>query len=205
MDIQSVTAEVTKPKQGNRPNFDDAYVIYTLDIIYKEQPIGRPTLIRKLGLGESSVKTLLRRLKELNIIKVDKVGGAELTELGKKLIETWKSKIYIEKVELKSISWNSMMIIAKNESYLLDKFKVTELRDMIIKAGANATLIAIIKNNQIELPPKTSEFSINNLIEEIKNVCKNCENNDLIVFVTPDDIHLAYKVGLILFENRINS
>ncbi|ARM76545.1 DUF4443 domain-containing protein [Acidianus manzaensis] len=205
MDIQLIINDITKPKQGNRPNFDEAHVIYAMDIIYKEQPIGRPTLIRKLGLGEATVKTLLKRLKESNIIKVDKVGGAELTELGKELLSEWNSKISIEKTELKSISWNSMMIIAKNEADLLNKIKVTQLRDMIIKAGANAALIAIIKSNEIELPPKTSEFSIPGLIEEIKKHCEKCENNDLIVFITPDDIHLAYKVGLILFENRVNS
>lgn len=205
MDILSILREVTKPKQGNRPNFDEAHVILTLTIIYAEQPIGRPTLMKRLGLGEATTRTLLRRLKELDLIRVDKVGGTELTETGKKLIEMWNSRIYMEKRDLKTINWNSIMVVAKNEASLLDKIKVLELRDMIIKAGANAALIAVVKNGHIEIPPKTNEFSIKGLLEEIKIACSSCQDGDLIVFITPDDMHIAYKVGLLLFESWSNN
>lgn len=205
MDILSILREITKPKRGNKPNFDEAHVLITLDIIYREQPIGRPTLIKRLGLGEATIRTMLKRLKEHNLIKVDKVGGAELTDEGKKLIEFWNSQIHLEKIDLKTINWNSIMIAARNKADILYKIKILELRDMIIKAGANAALIAVMKNGEIEIPPKTSEFSIKGLPEEIKNACDICKDNDLIVFIIPNDIHLAYKVGLLLFEDRINN
>lgn len=205
MDILTIVAEATKPRQGNKPKYDESHVIQALLIIQKEQPIGRPTLEKRLQLGDATVRTLLRRLRELGVIKVDKVGGAEITEEGKEALREWNSIIKIGEAELKSINWNCSMIIVKGGSKILEKQKVIELRDKIIKLGADSTLISVILNNKVELPPKTEEFGMRELLEDIRNSCDSCENNDLIVYILPKDTHLAYKVGLLLFESWLNS
>jgi predicted transcriptional regulator len=205
MDILTIITEATKPKQGNKPKYDESHVLHALLVIQKEQPIGRPTLEKRLQLGDATVRTLLRRLRELGVIKVDKVGGAEITEEGKKALQEWDSVIKIGEAELKSINWDCSMIIVKGGSKILEKQKVIELRDKIIKLGADSVLISVILNNKVELPPKTEEFGMKKLLEDIKNSCRLCENNDLITYILPKDLHLAYKVGLLLFENWINS
>ncbi len=205
MDILTIISEATKPKQGNKPKYDEAHVIHALLTIQNEQPIGRPTLEKRLNLGDATVRTLLRRLKELGVIKVDKVGGAEITEEGKKALDEWSSIIKIGEAELKSVNWNCSMIVVKGGSKILGKQKVIELRDKIIKLGADSVLISVILNNRIELPPKTEEFGMKELLDEIKDSCKICENNDLIAYILPKDLNLAYKVGLFLFENWVNS
>ncbi|WP_236751970.1 DUF4443 domain-containing protein [Acidianus sp. HS-5] len=205
MDILTIITETTKPKQGNKPKYNEAHVIHALLIIQNEQPIGRPTLEKRLNLGDATVRTLLRRLKEVGAIKVDKVGGAEITEECKKALQEWNSIIKIGEAELKSVNWNCSMIMVKDGSKIIEKQKVIELRDKIIKLGADSVLISIFLNNKVELPPKTEEFGMKELLEEIKNSCKTCENNDLIAFILPKDLYLAYKVGLFLFESWINS
>jgi predicted transcriptional regulator len=207
MDILKVIEEAVKPKQGNKPKYDESHVILALEIINKEQPIGRLSLMKKLNISEAPIKTLLKRLREIGIIKVDKVGGAELTEEGKNIINEWNKKIFISHTYLNSINWKSIEIILKNGRNILDKIAVISLRDSIIKEGADSALIAILTDKGIELPPKTDELSIGNLLKDIKDSCTFCTTNDLIVFIIPEDNYIAYKVALLLirYESRISS
>jgi len=202
-----VIEEAVKPKQGNKPKYEEPHVILALETINKEQPIGRLSLMKKLNLSEAPIKTLLKRLREIGIIKVDKVGGAELTEEGKNLVDEWNNKIFISHVNLNSIKWKSIEIILKNGRNILDKIGVIPLRDSIIKTGADSVLIAILTDKGIELPPKTDELSIGDLLNEIKNNCTFCNKNDLIVFIIPEDNYIAYKVALLLikYESGISS
>lgn len=207
MDLIKVIEEAVKPKQGNKPKYEEPHVILALETINKEQPIGRLSLMKKLNLSEAPIKTLLKRLREIGIIKVDKVGGAELTEEGKNLVKEWNNKILISHIYLNSINWKSVEIILKNGRNVLDKIGVIPLRDSIIKAGADSVLIAALTDRGVELPPKTDELSIGNLLNEIRNSCAFCTKKDLMVFIIPEDNYIAYKVALLLikYESGISS
>ncbi|MEM3863164.1 MAG: DUF4443 domain-containing protein [Metallosphaera sp.] len=201
----SALEEATKPRQGNKPSYDEAYVILALNIIYDESPVGRITLMRKLGLGEASMKTMLRRLKEMGLIAVDKVGGNQLTDKGKELIEAWRSRVSIRPAALESLKWKCNQIALKNGEGLVDRFGVIRLRDEIIRMGAEASLITV-KRNGLEIPPRTDEFSINSLLQEVTFLSNQFDRGTLIIYITPQDIHLAYKVAtrLLQFESGIS-
>lgn len=191
---------LTAVRQGNKPNYDKAHVILTLIYIKNEGPIGRISLMRKLGLGESTVKTLLRRLKEQKLITIDRIGGATITDKGIELLNSIEKLIKVKETTLFSINWDTVMIVIKSGKSILDKTGVLKLRDFIIRLEAESVLIAEVLENKIFLPPFTDEKSMSNLLNEIKANCDKCENNDLILFITPKNLHLAYKVALELLE-----
>lgn len=191
---------LTAVRQGNKPNYDKAHVMLALIYIKNEGPIGRISLMRKLGLGESTIKTLLRRFKEQKLIIIDRVGGAIITDKGIELLSSIEKLIKVKETTLFSINWDTVMIVIKSGKSILDKIGVLKLRDFIIRLGAESVLIAEVLENKIFLPPFTDEKSMSNLLNEIKANCDKCENNDLILFITPKNLHLAYKVALELLE-----
>ncbi len=205
MDILKIAEEAVKARQGNRPKYDEAHVVMALEVIMGEQPIGRMSIMKRLDLSEGPTKTLMRRLKELGVIKVDKVGGAELTELGEKVVEEWKRKVSISQVRLNSLNWDTMEIVIRGGRKILEEMGIINLRDAVIKSGAESTLIAVVTENGIELPPKTDELSLGNLLKEIRDSCPTCAPGELIVFVTPPNKYIAYKVaiGLVSYEDRV--
>ncbi|MBB5252562.1 DUF4443 domain-containing protein [Sulfurisphaera ohwakuensis] len=197
--------KVTLPKKGNKPNFDEAHVLLALSIIEKEQPIGRHLLMKKLGLTEASTRTMIKRLKELGLITIDKVAGILITDLGKRILSNIRSKVTIsDEIELTSINWKSELIKIKNGRIILEKMGLLNLRDLVIKQGATRTLIAVInEEGRIELPPKTFDESeeIKKLKEELQSKVNNLEINDLIIVFEPVDQHLAYKIALTILTN----
>ncbi|EZQ06826.1 MULTISPECIES: DUF4443 domain-containing protein [Acidianus] len=201
MDILATVTEATKPKKGNSPKYDYAHVLMALDIISKDQPIGRPTLTKKLELGEATVRTMIKRLKELGLIKVDKIGGMEISDKGKTILEEWNKNVNIKQERIESINWDSVRIVLKNKANLLDKYKITELRDIIIREGAKATLIVVKGKKGVEIPPRTDEFALPGLLEEIKEKLLDCSSGDLILYIMPDNIYLAYRIGIFLLSD----
>jgi len=197
--------KVTLPKKGNKPNFDEAHVLLALSIIEKEQPIGRHLLMKKLGLTEASTRTMIKRLKELGLITIDKVAGILITDLGKKILSNIRSKVTISnEIELTSINWKSELIKIKNGRIILEKMGLLNLRDLIIKQGATRTLIAVInEEGRIELPPKTFDESeeIKKLKEELQSKVNKLEINDLIIVFEPVNQHLAYKIALAILTS----
>ncbi|BFH74304.1 hypothetical protein SJAV_22480 [Sulfurisphaera javensis] len=198
-------SKVTIPKKGNKPNFDEAHVLLALSIIEKEQPIGRHLLMKKLGLSEASTRTMIKRLKELNLIKVDKVAGIFLSDIGEKILSSIRNKAnIIENVKISSINWNSMIVKIKNGRLFLERIGLLNLRDLIIKQGATRTIIAVIsEDGRLELPPKTFDESeeIKKLKEELQNKIKDAEINDLIIIFEPQDLHLTYKIILTILTS----
>ncbi|BCU68465.1 hypothetical protein HS7_19020 [Sulfolobales archaeon HS-7] len=75
MNQLEVIETLIKERQGNRPRYEKGHVILALNVIRTKQPIGRITIMKEVGLSEASVKTLIKRMKEVGLVTVDKVGG----------------------------------------------------------------------------------------------------------------------------------
>ncbi|MBP1356955.1 MAG: hypothetical protein JZD40_00460, partial [Sulfolobus sp.] len=155
---------------------------------------------------EASTRTMIKRLRELDLINIDKVAGILITERGKEILHHLYTKVkIIENIELSSLNWKSQGIIIRHGKQILDKLGLLNLRDLIIKQGANHTIIAVVnEERKIELPPKTFDESeeIKKLKEEIKEkIGNNTQINDLIVIFDPPDLHLTYKITLAILSN----
>ncbi|BCU71189.1 hypothetical protein KN1_24860 [Stygiolobus caldivivus] len=203
VEIVTLLNQAVTPKKGNKPNFDEAHVLLALDIIKKEQPIGRHLLMRKLGLSEASTRTLIKRLRELGLVNIDKVAGIILSDKGKELLDYFLQRtVVLESIKLDTINWDASCLILRNSSSLIEKIGILELRDLIIRSGATRTLIGIVDlDEKIELPPKTFNESeeVKKLKGEIKEKLTHVmKPYDLVIFFEPRNNYLAYKILLSL-------
>ncbi len=201
MDVPSVIAEITSTKQGNSPKYDEGHVALTLITIKENQPIGRISLMKKVGLKEASMKTLIRRMKELGLVETDKVGGTVLTEKGESVLNEILKRVIVKQATLKSIGWESYGILLRGGGTLLRQRGVLELRDEVIKQGAERVLIAVFENGKIELPPKTDDMAMGNLLQEISEAFREAKEGDVSFFITPQDLRLALKISVKILEN----
>ncbi|WP_054845521.1 DUF4443 domain-containing protein [Sulfuracidifex tepidarius] len=169
--------------------------------IKENQPIGRISLMKKVGLKEASMKTLIRRMKELGLVETDKIGGTVLTEKGESILDQILKRVAVKQVTLKSIGWDSYGILLRGGESLLRQHGVLELRDEVIKQGAERVLIAVFENGKIEIPPKTDDMAMGNLLQEISEAFKEAKEGDMAIFITPQDLRLALKVSVKILEN----
>jgi len=114
--------------------------------------VSRARLSKELGLGEGSIKTLIKHLKANNIIQTAK-SGCYLTSKGKKLSSNLLSAIPAEV----SIPTNSITVGNYNHAVLLCgyAFAVTsgiEQRDAAIKSGGQGATTLLFKDGKFIMP-----------------------------------------------------
>ena len=69
------------------PAFKPYHAAVALILIGREQPLGRYDLCEKMSIGEGSVRTLLKRLSEADLIEAEGKQGQRLTSKGKVLFD----------------------------------------------------------------------------------------------------------------------
>ena len=176
-----ILSKASSERRGVKPRYSRADVYQTLLILLEEGPLGRLKIAEKLGLGEASIKTMLRRLKELNIVDIDPIAGAYLTSKGREIIEKVSEKI-MPPITLdlrETAEWpNSKMTVLRKASRILEQTNVLEIRDELIRRGAKAALIIVVEHNTAKLAG-VEEYTSN----EIKQIAEKAkaENGDLIL------------------------
>jgi hypothetical protein len=120
--------------------------------------MGRITLSKRLGLGEGSVRTIIKKLVELSVISVDAVGGCHLTDVGSLLVSDLKKVI----LATADIDLQEMGIALPARAIQLRGLSLSEspffrLRDISVKNGAEGLVILIYKENKITFPMMTED------------------------------------------------
>ena len=85
--LYRLAVEAARPRRGVRPSFQEWHVIGYLLLAY-HGPVGRPTASRVLGIGDTAVKTLQRRLREMGVVESRGVVGTGLRGEYVKLVES---------------------------------------------------------------------------------------------------------------------
>jgi len=76
--LQKVASRIA-PSRGL--SFELVHVLKTLQLIQERGHVSRHTLCKKLGLGEGTVKTLVKHLKIYDLVETDKT-GTRISERG---------------------------------------------------------------------------------------------------------------------------
>lgn len=196
--ISSIKKYMTKYHEG--------HILYTIVLLYTEEPLGRIILSKKLCLGETSVRGLLNKLVRSSIVKIDRVAGSLLTEkgkdLGKQIINC------IEVIEgINILNWsNAVLLIIKclNKDAILKLCNnVMDLRDQIISLGAKSVLITAYVDSKWFVPglPQSHDLFAS-IIECFRKHIKKLKDNVLavcIVFnknrcIKPEVYRIAYTI-----------
>ena len=136
---------------GAAPSFSKVHLLRAL-LIIKKIEMGRKNLVKKLGVGEGSVRTILGKLKQDKLI-ISAKEGHKLTKKGqvylKKYLKrfTLPQKFYSD--EISQDSAQSLIVVHNVASKI--KSGIRE-HDLAVKAGADGSLVLIYKNNNLKFP-----------------------------------------------------
>ncbi|HDI02404.1 MAG TPA: DUF4443 domain-containing protein, partial [Ignisphaera sp.] len=159
-------------------------------------PIGRTSLAKELRLGIASTRTLIKRLRELGIVDVDLVGGCYLTKKGREIVDTFfkyvktisdLSNVVERDLKLANYAYGALLRLCTSA----ESISIVEWRDIFVRYGAKATLIAKIINGKAILPP--DENIGENVYPSLRKVREkfNAEEGDYIVITFSDTLTIA--------------
>ena len=161
MDLRSFIASITNLEQPKGPAvaYAPAHVVKALLIIDAEEAKGRIGLAKALGIGEGSIRTMIKKLVEKSVISVDSIGGCLLTPLGISIVSELKN-LFVASAELDikelDIQEPSFALQLRGD---LSRVSLTKLRDIAVKNGADGMIIFCIKKGIVAFPQMADDIS----------------------------------------------
>ena len=182
---------------GRAPYFIEAHLVKALMTIDDEGTVGRMKLSKTLGLGEGTIRTLIRHLENEKLIKISKAGIA-LTSSGKKLTTDLKSRISKE-IEIPRSSLTvgpfNVAILVKNAADAIRGG--VEQRDAAIRIGALGATTLIYRRGKLNMPLVEEDiFRDQPTIYEVMISKLKPKEDDVIIIGTANDKSTA-EIGAI--------
>ena len=148
--------------------------------------------MHELGLGEGSVKTLVKHLKVHGLVE-NSNAGMWLTNKGKmihtKLQISIPKEMNMSKCSISLGKFNHAVLL-KNMSYNIKNG--IEQRDAAIKAGAIGATTLIFKHKKLEIPGTGEDFTKNDPKTHLLIVEKlEPEENDVVIIASSHDKKIA--------------
>ncbi|MDD5086146.1 MAG: DUF4443 domain-containing protein [Candidatus Nanoarchaeia archaeon] len=138
---------------GNKPNYSRIDVLRTLLLINKNT--SRIELVKKLNLGEGTIRTILDSIKNKKLI-VSTNKGHSLTKKGIDLIKKIESIIEIKNIKLNEIypDMDKSVVLIKTKQEEEINF---QQRDIAVRHGANGAIISEF-NGKLVIPCPNMDF-----------------------------------------------
>ena len=137
---------------GRTPTFTEVHIAKAIETLGAGEPVGRIRLSKILGLGEGEARTLVRHLRNEDVIDVSRA-GIVLSEFGKELLSNLRSRLSEEMEVPESSLTVGPYNIAVLVSDAADSVKYgLEQRDAAIKAGALGATTLVFRNNRLAMP-----------------------------------------------------
>ena len=177
-------------------SFNPAHVFKTLQLLKRDGHVSRLLLINELGLGEGSIKTLIKHLKMEKLIITTQKGTA-MTEWGEKIFEEMSQYICCETQVPKS----SISIAEYNHAILLRNMKFAikqgvEQRDAAIKMGAKGATTLLFNNGKFLIPgSRFNALKGEKAIEKLLKDNLKPEENDIIVIGSDDNEYITAELA----------
>ncbi len=171
---------------GADPSFTQAHIVRTLFIL-DESMMGRKKLVKVLGLGEGSVRTIIKRLTKDGLIDSSKKGHFLTTE-GKRWINSIQDRFTRPySVESDLVEGFKSLIVVHNAVGRLGS--IVSYRDVAVKAGALGALI--LKNDGGKLVFPSAEDDLKGFEGEIDTGRLKLTGDDVIVIVFANTYEIA--------------
>ena len=173
-------------------SFNPAHVFKTLQLLKRDGHVSRLLLINELGLGEGSIKTLIKHLKMEKLIVTTQKGTA-MTEWGEKIFEEMSQYICSET----QVPESSISIAKYNHAILLRNMKFAikqgvEQRDAAIKMGAKGATTLLFNNGKFLIPgSRFNALKAEKAIEKLLKDNLKPEENDIIVIGSDDNEYIT--------------
>jgi len=163
-------------------SFELVHVFKTMQMMDENKKIGRSLMMQELGLGEGSVKTIVKHMKMSGLVE-NSNAGMWLSNKGKSIY----TKLHILIPKEMDIPKCSVALGKFNHAVLLKDMAYNirsgiEQRDASIKAGAVGATTLVFRNERLLLPGTGEDLMRNDqkihslIIEKMKP-----EENDVII------------------------
>ncbi|MCE4606351.1 MAG: hypothetical protein F7B59_03350 [Desulfurococcales archaeon] len=152
-----VLDKIAEPRRNIYPGFNKAHVFLAIKWI-SQSPRSRFFLEKNLEIGEASVKTLIRRLKEEGLVETSKYSGSTATEKGSYIARELDSHIRIYKAVCNPTSNHDLLSIMPNVPPPKEMIEVYALRDYLVRSGCDVSLIGGYHSNELHAPGIDSNY-----------------------------------------------
>ena len=150
--IKALTKVASKYAPSRGLSFGVVHIFKTLQLIDRDDHVSRDQLCRELGLGEGSIKTLIKHLKMSNLIKTSN-RGTTMTERGQaifsELIASMPAERQLPRCSVALGKFNHAVLI-KELSYAVKSG--IEQRDAAIKVGGIGATTLLFVDNRFVMP-----------------------------------------------------
>jgi len=186
--LEKITSEKAP---GPSPSFSVLHILHAIELI-SEETIGRSKLAENLKVGEGTVRTIISRLKDANLIATSKA-GCTLTNKGLRLWREYKSvfkkKIEIGKNELTLADYN-FAVLVKNCGHEVKSG--VEQRDAAVMAGAKGATTIMFKGGRLKIPSVSDDVAKDfpNAANQIVKLLEP-EENDVVIIGSADSLGKA--------------
>jgi len=182
------------------PSFGKAHILIVLLHIASKEPIGRYKLSKELAISDSSVRTIIKYLKEIGLVKAIPKQGHVLSSEGRKFVKEIK-KEFIEirtDLSLKALTIGKFDTICQLRNAALKVKTGVELRDEAIKVGADGATTIIFETNTLFIPPKPIE-DLKESNEDLYNMLTSnfdLQEGDVLIVGTASDRKKATEAAI---------
>lgn len=184
MDAVSILYSIAdKAAPGRYPSYTPAYVLKAMELISSGSNVGRQQLARSLGIGEGSVRTIVRRLKGEGLIAINR-GGMVLSEKGKELLKTLYKRISATELTNTglTVGEHDYAVLVRGAAGQIDSG--VEQRDSALLAGAKGATTLVFRDERFQLPRLEVEPSPA-LVKELSEKLKP-EEGDIVIIGAGD-------------------
>jgi len=135
--------------RGPLPRFTDSHLWRALEIIVERRRVGRKELVRELGIGEGSVRTILDRLRRDGLVTSSRKGH-EPTKKGKKVIRERSRKFVRIDAGDMTVGEIDVATVVRGAASRV-RYGI-EQRDEAIKIGADGATVLVFRKGKLQLP-----------------------------------------------------
>ncbi|WP_048151547.1 DUF4443 domain-containing protein [Palaeococcus ferrophilus] len=177
-------------KRGAYPEYELEDVIAAIFALKETK--GRKQLAEGLGLGEGSVRTLLKKLSSLGLIE-SKQRGHHLSDKGESVLGELAGK-FSEPVPVSPVEGMPSRALKIHGP---PTFKSIDLRDEAIRAGAKGAMILRVKDGEPVFPEdgRPLRETLPELAEELMGKL-NPSEGDALVISWAEEPHVAVKSAI---------
>ncbi len=189
MELLSILRQaVAKLAPGRSPSYTEAHVLKALELLEVGDGIGRQQLARELRLGEGIIRTLVARMKRLELLDTSRK-GMSLTSAGHDVMMGFN-----EFFSASEFPVTPLTVEQRNHAILVRGAARTirngiEQRDAALIAGAKGATTLIHEGGRLLMPGMEDQLNPT-IIYNIERAM-NPSDGDVVIIGSSDDAFLA--------------
>ena len=184
---------VTKLAPGRSPSYTEAHVLKAMELMKARDSIGRQQLARELRLGEGIIRTLVARMKRLELLDTSR-GGMSLTKAGQDVLLGVNELLSVSEIPVTplTVGQRNHAILIKGAARGVRNG--LEQRDAALIAGAQGATTLICERGRL-LMPGMEDYLDPTMIEFIEETLSPSDG-DAVIIGSSDDAYMA-EIGAI--------